>query len=155
MQKLFTLALVLSVQFASSSWAGEPSNTDATKSITNPHSGMEKAQIVEAKNISKADGANARTVLEVITKSAELKDKTVRVRGQVVKYNPGIMGKNWIHLRDGSGSADNNTNDLLITTTAQTKLGDVVTISGPVHTNKDFGSGYSYKVLIEDATLQP
>ena len=155
MQKLLTLALVLSTQFALSSWAGEPASTDTTKGVTNPHSGMAKVPIVEAKNIRKADGANARTVAEVITKSAELKDKTVQVRGQVMKYNAGIMGKNWIHLRDGSGSASDNTNDLLITTTAQTKLGDVITISGAVHTNKDFGSGYSYKVLIEDATLQP
>ena len=105
--------------------------------------------------VAKASGANARSVAEVITKAAELKDKPVRVHGKVVKYNTGIMGKNWIHLRDGSGSEANGTNDVLVTSMAQTKVGDVVTVSGVVHTNKDFGAGYSYKVLIEDATLQP
>jgi len=64
------------------------------------------------------------------------------------------MGKNWIHLRDGSGSATNNTNDILVTTMSQAKIGDVVTMKGVVHTDKDFGAGYSYKVLIEEATLQ-
>jgi hypothetical protein len=106
-------------------------------------------------NVSKASGANARTVLEVMTKAAELKDKPVRVHGKIVKYNAGIMGKNWIHLRDGTGVDAASTNDVLVTTSADAKLGDVVTVSGVVRTNKDFGSGYSYKVLIEDATLQP
>ena len=105
--------------------------------------------------VAKASGANARTVAEVITKSAELKDKPVVVSGKVVKYNPAIMGKNWIHLRDGSGDAAKETNDILVTTAAQAKIGDVVTVSGIVRTNKDFGSGYTYKVLIEDATLKP
>jgi hypothetical protein len=105
--------------------------------------------------VSKASGANARTVAEVMAKATELKDKPVRVHGKVVKYNAGIMGKNWIHLRDGTGADADNTNDVLVTTLAQTKVGEVVTVSGVVHTNKDFGAGYSYKVLIEDATLQP
>jgi hypothetical protein len=105
--------------------------------------------------VAKASGANARTVAEVVTKSGELKDKTVVVSGKVVKYNPAIMGKNWIHLRDGSGDAAKETNDILVTTAAQAKVGDVVTVSGVVRTNKDFGSGYTYKVLIEDATLKP
>ena len=104
--------------------------------------------------VRKASGANARTVAEIITKSAELKDKPVLVRGKVVKYNPEIMGKNWIHLRDGSGSAANDTNDILVTTSSQAKVGDVVTVKGTVRIDKDFGSGYAYKVLIEDATLQ-
>ena len=75
--------------------------------------------------------------------------------GKLSKYSAAIMGKNWIHLRDGSGSDTNNTNDILVTSAAAAKIGDVVTISGVVRVNKDFGAGYSYKVLIEDATLQP
>jgi hypothetical protein len=105
-------------------------------------------------HVPKATGANARTVAEINSKGAELKDKPVLVRAKVVKYNPGIMGKNWLHLRDGSGSAADNTNDILATTVNPAKTGDVVTVKGVVRTDKDFGSGYSYKVLIEDATLQ-
>jgi len=104
--------------------------------------------------VPKATGANAWTVAEIITKSAELKDKPVVVRAKIVKYNPGIMGKNWIHLRDGSGTAADNTNDILATTTAEAKLGDVVTVKGVVRADKDFGSGYAYKTLIEEATIQ-
>jgi hypothetical protein len=105
--------------------------------------------------VPKATGINAKTVAEIIAQAATLKDKPVVVRGKIVKYNPGIMGKNWIHLRDGSGSAADNNNDILVTTGGEAKLGDVVTLKGTVRTNKDFGAGYSYKVLVEDASLQP
>jgi hypothetical protein len=105
--------------------------------------------------VPRASGPNARTVAEIVTKSAELKDKPVLVRGKVVKYNAAIMGKNWIHLRDGSGAAANGSNDLIVTSANQAKVGDVVTVKGVVRTDKDFGSGYAYKVLVEDATLQP
>jgi hypothetical protein len=64
------------------------------------------------------------------------------------------MDKNWIHLRDGTGSAADGTNDLVVTTKDETKVGDVVLVKGVVHTDKDLGSGYTYKVLIEEATLQ-
>jgi hypothetical protein len=118
------------------------------------HSGIAKSADVVNIHVPKAIGANAQTVAEIITKGAELKDKPVLVRGKVVKYNPGIMGKNWIHLRDGSGSAANNTNDVIVTTASDAKVGDIVTVKGVVRTDKDFGSGYDYKVLIEEATLQ-
>jgi hypothetical protein len=119
------------------------------------HAGIPKTADDAPIKVTKASGANARTVAEVNTKSAELKDKPVVVAGKVVKFNGGIMGKNWIHLRDGSGDAAKETNDVLVTTQANAKVGDVVTVSGVVRVNKDFGSGYTYKVLIEDATLKP
>lgn len=113
-----------------------------------------KLETINDAPVAKASGPDARTVAEVITKVAELKDKSVLVRGRVVKYNPGIMGKNWIHLRDGSGSAADDTNDILVTSANETKVGEVVTIKGTVRTDKDFGYGYAYKVLIEEATFQ-
>jgi hypothetical protein len=64
------------------------------------------------------------------------------------------MGKNWLHLRDGSGSAAENNNDILVTTVAEVKMGDIVTVKGVVRTDKDFGSGYVYKSLIEEASIQ-
>lgn len=105
--------------------------------------------------VDKATGANAYTVADVVSKSVQLKDKPVKVNGQVVKYNAGIMGKNWVHLRDGSGTSAKNDNDILVTTAASAKVGDLVTASGVVRNDKDFGAGYSYKVLIEEATLAP
>ena len=124
-------------------------------SLAAAHAGVVKPSVDLASiKVPKATGANARTVAEILTKGAELKDKPVLVSGKVVKYNEGIMGKNWIHLRDGSGSDADKNNDLMVTTKDDTMLGAVVTVKGVVRTDKDFGSGYSYKVLIEDATLQ-
>lgn len=127
---------------------------------TNPHAGMAKpadasvAPVAPDAKVAKASGPNAKTVAEIITQAVDLKDKTVLVRGKVVKYNAGIMGKNWIHLRDGSGSAAARTNDVLITSLNAVKVGDVVTARGIVRTDKDFGSGYVYKVIVEEATFQ-
>jgi hypothetical protein len=119
-----------------------------------PHATAAKSADTVDVQIAKATGANARTVAEIVSKGDELKDKPVVVRGKIVKYNPEIMGKNWIHLRDGSGSAKDETNDVLVTTTEQAKVGDVVTMKGVVRVNKDFGAGYAYKVLVEEAMLQ-
>lgn len=115
---------------------------------------FEKREIIADVKVAKAKGANAKTVAEIISRSAELKDKPVLVSGKVVKYNPGIMGKNWVHLRDGSGSAADNNNDILVSTLNPAKVGDIVTAKGIVRTDNDFGAGYAYKVLIEEATLQ-
>jgi hypothetical protein len=104
--------------------------------------------------VPKAQGPDARTVAEVVGKKAELKDKTVTVRGKVVKLTSNVMGKNWVHLRDGSGSAADNTNDILVTTKDETQVGAVVVAKGIVRTDVNLGSGYAYKVLIDEAALQ-
>jgi len=141
MKSVLAILLILGV---SAGWAAEKS----------PHSGLGKAVDAGDVKVAKASGPDARTVAEIITKRAEIKDKSVVVRGKVVKFTPEVMGKNWIHLRDGSGSAADNTHDVLVTTKEQVKIGDVVVVKGVVRTDKDFGSGYSYNVLVEEATLQ-
>ena len=118
------------------------------------HAGLDKTAAVGEVKVAKASGPNARTVAEIVTRRDELKDKTVLVRGTVVKFSPQILDRNWIHLRDGSGSAANNTHDVLVTTRDQAKIGDVVLVKGVVHTDRDLGAGYSYKVMFEEATLQ-
>jgi hypothetical protein len=62
------------------------------------------------------------------------------------------MGKNWIHLQDGSGA--DGSNDLTVTTMDMTKQGDTIVVSGVVVTDKDFGYGYKYPVMIEDAAVK-
>jgi hypothetical protein len=99
------------------------------------------------------DGQAAQTVAGIVTGAASLKDKPVTVRGQVVKFTADVMGKNWLHLRDGTGSATDGSNDVLIVTGDKANVGDVVQIKGTVRTDRNLGSGYSYKVLVEDATL--
>ena len=76
--------------------------------------------------VAKATGPDARTVAEVISGRTALKDKEVTIRGKVVKVTSGILGKNWLHLQDGSGSAATGTHDLVVTTTDTTAIGAVV-----------------------------
>lgn len=94
---------------------------------------------------------DGKTIAEMYAASAKLEGKSVKVRGKVVKYNANILGKNWLHIQDGTGSA--GTNDLLVTTAGTAKLGDTVLVQGKVATNKDFGSGYKYSLLIEEAKV--
>ena len=123
------------------------------KDLGTMHSGMSKAVDVGDVKVAKASGADARTVAEIVGKPGELKNKPVVVRAKVVKFTPAILGKNWIHVRDGTGTQADGTNDVLVTSQAEAKVGDVVLIKGIVRTDVDLGSGYAYKVLVEDATL--
>ncbi len=110
------------------------------------------ADVGEVK-VAKAEGADAHTVADVWTKKSALKEKKVTVRGKVVKFNGGIMGRNWVHLRDGSGTAPKGDNDITVTTNDNVAVGDVVVAKGVVHLDKDFGAGYAYPVIIEDAKV--
>ena len=92
-----------------------------------------------------------KTVAEIYPSSAKLAGKAVTVRGKVVKYNGDIMGKNWLHIQDGTGGVVDN--DLLVTTSSVAALGDTVLVEGKVAINQDFGSGYKYDVLIEEAKV--
>jgi len=105
--------------------------------------------------VGKAKGADAYTVSETYEKAGKLDKKTVVVRGKVVKVSRGIMGKNWVHLRDGSGDPGKGTNNLVVTTQDVPKVGDVVTAKGTLCKDKDFGAGYKYLVIIEEATVKP
>lgn len=99
--------------------------------------------------------ANGQTVAEIFSDKAKLVGKAVSVRGRVVKFNANILGKNWLHIRDGSGTE--GTNDVTITTSATAKVGDLVVISGKLSADRDFGSGYRYGLIVEDAavTVEP
>ena len=95
----------------------------------------------------------AMTIAAVWKGRAALAGKTVTLRGKVVKFNPGILGVNWIHIQDGSGTAADATNDITITSDAGTQVGNDITVTGTVVLNRDLGSGYKYPVLIEKATI--
>ncbi len=108
----------------------------------------------EAEAVKIEKPAGALTVAEVWSKRKSLNGKEVLVRGKVVKFLGGIMGTNWLHLQDGSGSRDDGDNDLTVTTDQVVKVGDVVTIKGPLAVDKDFGAGYRYEVIVEKATIE-
>jgi hypothetical protein len=81
-----------------------------------------------------------------------LAGQEVIVRGKVTKFTPGVMGKNWIHIMDGTG--EEGMNDLTVTTDAQVQLGDLVLVRGVLNTDQDFGFGYAYEILVENAHVE-
>jgi hypothetical protein len=99
--------------------------------------------------------SETQTVADLIQNKAGLAGKIIRAEGKVVKVNNGIMGRNFVHLRDGSGEAAAGTNNLVVTSKQTAAVGDQVSISGVVVLNREFGSGYAYPLLIEDATITP
>lgn len=98
------------------------------------------------KTMAKAKGGY--TIAEIYKDKKNLADKTISVRGQVTKFNAKVMNKNWLHIMDSSGE-----NDLTITTNDTAAVGDVVVISGKLALDKDFGYGYNYPLIIEQASI--
>lgn len=103
--------------------------------------------------VAKATGENAYTVSDIFSKAAKLNGKKVKIKGQVVKFSPQIMGKNWLHLQDGTGDPQKNTHDLVVTTAGKAEKGDTVTVEGVLAVDKDFGAGYKYAVIVEDVAI--
>lgn len=113
-----------------------------------------EASADEKIKVEKASGQDAYTVAELYQKSTDLDKKSVTVKGKVVKVSAGIMGKNWIHIQDGSGNQKDGSNDIVVTSQNIPSVGDIVTASGTLYKDKDFGSGYKYSVIIEQASIQ-
>jgi hypothetical protein len=98
-----------------------------------------------------APAPGGMTISEIWARRATLAGKAVTVRGKVVKFNGGILGRNWMHIQDGTGTAKDGSNDLTITTDAIARVGDVVTATGKIALDKDFGAGYIYATILEGA----
>lgn len=128
---------------------GSPMGGGAS-AMGSPEQHMRAPEVGDVK-VPKAEGG--KTVAEIWAGKDGLKDREVVVRGKVVKFLAGIMGKNWLHLRDGSGSKEKGDDDITVTTNEMAAVGDVVTVKGKVSTDKDFGAGYRYGAIIEDAKL--
>lgn len=92
-----------------------------------------------------------KTVAAIYKDKAALAGKTVSAQGKVVKVNNGIMGRNFVHVQDGTGDA--STNNLVVTSKQTANVGDQIRISGVVVVNRDFGAGYTYPLLIEEASI--
>ena len=105
-------------------------------------------------SVAKATGANAYTVQEVYEKSTKLNKKKIVVRGKVVKVSVGIMGKNWIHIQDGTGTQAKKNHNLVCTSDEMADVDDIVTVTGTLAKDKDFGGGYKYNAIVEGATIK-
>jgi len=114
----------------------------------------ERNEVAEAvSGIQRAEGG--QTIGEIFERKAELVGREVTVRGKVVKSNSNILDRNWIHLRDGTSGPD-GANDLTVTSpsgSAAAKVGDTVLVRGTVALEQDFGYGYRYDLMIEDASV--
>ena len=121
--------------------------TDATADLTNLHANVStQPAITVTEAIERAEGG--KTITEIIADAGSLAGQKVRVRGKVVKLTPAILGKDWIHISDGKDT------DLTITTKDPAAPGDIVIAEGMISTDKDFGAGYVYEVIMEDATIK-
>ena len=115
---------------------------------------IEKSKAVpEDIKVAKAVGKNAYTIEEIYSKKEELSQKTITVRAMVVKFMPQIMGKNWIHIQDGTGSAEKGNNDVTVSSLDTAEIGEEVIVKGTLGIDKDFGMSCAFGVLIEDASI--
>ena len=118
------------------------------KTLQIAHSNLKPGNETEI-SVEPLDGG--KTIAQIFSEKETLKDKTVKVRGKVVKFNGGIMNRNWIHIQDGTDNEGEY--DLLITSNESAKVGDVIIAEGQLSTDKDFGAGYFYAVVLENAKV--
>ena len=121
-----------------------------THSSSSPTPSTSPAQ---SKKISVAKAKGGYSIAEIFAQSRALAGKEVRVQGKVVKFNSGIMGKNWVHIQDGTGDPTKKTHDLTVTCDQTVSVGDFVLVKGKIALDLDIGAGYQYPVLVEQATL--
>ena len=138
------------------SGASEPAPQAAAGGMPAGHPDV-SGDVAPAATAVAASGVEAyeegKDIAYVYANKEDLAGNEITLRGKVVKYNPGILGWNFVHIQDGSGDAAAGDNDLIVTTKAETAVGDTVLLTGNIVLDKDFGAGYSYPVLLEDASI--
>ena len=126
----------------------DASQANAGTVMASPHGAIKSTSITTAiQGINKVEGGN--TIAEIHADKQKLNGKTIRVRGQVTKYNANIMGRNWLHIRDSS-----TLDDLTITTANTAAINAIVVVEGKLTLDKDFGYGYVYPLIVEDASVK-
>ncbi len=146
-RKFDMIYFVPNIRVTSGPNAGAPSEPQAYGS---PSASPKAAPSVTSfAGIKKPSGGY--TVAEFFEKAASLAGKDVALRGKVTKTNNGIMGKNWIHVQDGTGGE--GTNDVTVTSTQTAEVGSTVLVKGKAAINKDFGYSYKYPAMLEDASV--
>jgi len=126
---------------------------DAQKIIMDAHAGVSETPNIGPIEVGKALGPDGRTVAEIFARKQDLNGRMVAVRGRVTKVNAKILDRNWIHIQDGSGGPEANNNDLVVTSQTSPSVGDTVLIEGILRMNKNYGMGYVFPVIVEDAKV--
>lgn len=112
------------------------------------HQNMKSTVKTEKMNVAVEPCKECITISNLLANKKTYSGKVIRVKGQVTKYNPEIMGKNWVHIQDGSEFEGGY--DLTVTTDKEVKVGETITFEGKIVLDKDFGYGYFYNVLMEE-----
>jgi hypothetical protein len=143
LDKTFDSVLFLEGLYTSEAMLLGEKNMTGSPEITN------SATSIISSIIEPADGGIS--IAELMANKSSYGDKKVKLRGKVVKYNAGIMNKNWIHLQDGTSNGEEN--DIVITTEVSARVGDIITVEGIITLDKDFGAGYFYKIIMEEGVI--
>lgn len=114
---------------------------------------MQAVSPLQEITIEKIEAENGYTVEELYSKAGELAGTKIKIRGKAVKVSPNIMGKNWIHIQDGTGNPASNSHDLVVTTNETAETDSIIVVEGVLTKDKDFGAGYKYNVIVEDAVI--
>jgi hypothetical protein len=125
---------------------------EAREAAAHPPAGAANQPATEP--VAKATGADAKTVAEIVGGRQALSGKKVSVRARVDRVSPNIMGKNWVHLRDGSGTPAAANYDVIATSTELPKVGAIVVARGTVRSDVEVGGGHAFKVVVENASFQ-
>jgi len=130
----------------------------AVENLSNPtlpaeNPGTGYAGEEERLDVEVAELEPGQNIAWVYANKDNLAGQQISLRGKVTKFNANILGTNFIHIQDGSGDAANGSNDLTVTSKAVTAVNDEVRITGTIILNKDFGYGYKFAVLMEDASI--
>lgn len=133
--------------------AGDPHAKAGAKGAPQAPAHGGRAEVKGPIKVAKAAGPDGRTIAEIYAQKAALTGKDVVVTGKVVKYNSGILERNWAHLRDGSGKAKDGSDDLTVILKDESAVDQVITVKGKVVLNKDLGGMYKFPVALEDAVL--
>lgn len=152
LDRTFDKVLFLEALFSTSE--APPDMQAANPAMPSGHPALQEATPGSTVKTERADvnveaGEGTTTIAKLFANPGDYDGKTVRVRGVVTKYNAAIMERNWIHLQDGTEYEGKY--DLTATSTEGFAEGSVITLEGVLAINKDFGYGYAYEILLEEA----
>jgi hypothetical protein len=147
---LISLAVTLSIVSCKGPGSGPLVRQTSNKTVMNQNATTDKKSTVTVTkmNVKVSPCNSCTTISKLLSDKQSFSGKVIKVKGIVTKYNPQILGKNWVHIQDGSEFQGGF--DLTVTTDKIVSLGDTVTFEGKMILDKDFGYGYFYPVLMEN-----
>jgi len=137
--------------FPSVFFVQDPSNKLVRENNANQPRTPGKGELKRWNDISVEIPKGGKSIADIYSNPGNFGGKEVTVRGVVVRYNAQIMNKNWVHIQDGTEYSGKF--DLAVTTSDSVTVGSTVTFKGIIALNKDFGSGYVYDIIMEQARL--